>query len=231
MSIPSKHIDLLISYLKEMPIKSDRATVSLKVSKTNKFEFVILLPHQYPLNLQSQRVRIMQPLNTIRQLGYVVTDLDKAIKYWVETLNVGPFFMFEHCPLDDQLYRGNPANVDVDIALGNSGDLQIELICQNNDEPSVYKEAIDAGRVGLHHFGLMPTDYESAKAQYRSLGHDAAFECNLGGSELIYFDTIDSVGHYTELWQNSQAFNDIALIVENAAKNWNGLDPIRPAPG
>ncbi len=173
----------------------------------------------------------MQPLNTIRQLGYVVGDLDKALKYWVDVLNVGPFFMFEHCPLDDQLYRGQPSNVDVDIALGNSGDVQIELIYQHNkNEPSVYKEAVDAGRIGLHHVGLMPTDYETAKVQYLNLGHEIAFECNLGGSELTYFDALDSVGHYIELWQNSDAFNEIALVVENAAKNWDGKNPIRPAP-
>ena len=172
----------------------------------------------------------MQPLNTIRQLGYVVSDLDKAISYWVEVLNAGPFFMFEHCPLDDQLYRGSPSNVDLDIALGNSGDVQIELIFQHDEEPSVYKEAIDAGRKGLHHIGVMPTDYESAKARYLALGHDVAFECNLGGSELIYFDTLDKIGHYTELWQNTAAFNDIALIVEEAARNWDGSNPIRPAP-
>ena len=100
-----------------------------------------------------------QPLYTVRQLAYVVRDLNVALKYWTEVLKVGPFFMFEHCPLDNQLYRGNPADVDVTLALGNSGALQIELIYQNNDAPSVYKEFLDAGREGVHHFGMMPTDY------------------------------------------------------------------------
>lgn len=172
----------------------------------------------------------MQPLNTVRQLAYVVKDLDAAIKYWVDVLKTGPFFMFEHCPLENQIYRGQPTNVDVDIALGNSGDVQIELICQNNDAPSVYKEAMDAGRIGLHHIGLMPIDYSAAKAQYRALGHEAAFECSMGESELIYFDTLDAVGHFTELWQNTQAFNDIALLVENAARDWDGSNPVRSVP-
>lgn len=173
----------------------------------------------------------MQPLNTVRQLGYVVSDLDKAMKYWTDILNVGPFFVFEHCPLENQIYRGQQANVDVDIALGNSGDLQIELICQNNkNEPSVYKEAVDAGRIGLHHFGLMPVDYAATKKQYLDLGHEIAFECSMGDSGLVYIDTLNTIGHYTELWENSQAFNDIALIVENAAKGWDGSKPVRSAP-
>jgi hypothetical protein len=172
----------------------------------------------------------MQPLNAVRQLGYVVKNLDEALKYWVDVLKVGPFFVFEHCQLDDQIYRGQPSNVDVDIALGNSGQVQIELICQNNNEPSVYKEAVDAGRTSLHHIGVMPTDYAAAKVQYSQLGHEIAFQCTLGGSELTYFDAVDAVGHYIELWENSDVFNDIALVVENAAKDWDGSDPVRPAP-
>ena len=48
----------------------------------------------------------MQPLHTIRQLGYVVSDLDEALKYWVDVVGAGPFFIIEHCALRDQIYRG-----------------------------------------------------------------------------------------------------------------------------
>ena len=45
-----------------------------------------------------------QPLYTVRQVAYVVKDMEKALKYWTEYLNVGPFFMFEHCPLENQFH-------------------------------------------------------------------------------------------------------------------------------
>ena len=80
-----------------------------------------------------------QPLYTVRQVAYVVRDMEKALKYWTEYLKVGPFFMFEHCPLENQRYRGGESNADVSLALGNSGDVQIELIYCENDAPSVYK--------------------------------------------------------------------------------------------
>lgn len=171
-----------------------------------------------------------QPLQTVRQLAYVVRDLDAALKYWVDVLKVGPFFLFEHCPLLDQKYHGKPSNVDVTLALGNSGALQIELIYQHNDEPSVYKEFLDAGRVGVHHFGLMPEDYAAACAQYRALGHAAAFECTVGGAPLTYFDTVATLGHYVELWDNSPVYKDLFMLVENAAKHWDGSNPVRPGP-
>ena len=171
-----------------------------------------------------------QPLNTVRQLAYVVRDMDAALKYWTEVLKVGPFFLFEHCPLDDQVYRGKPGNADVSLALGNSGDLQIELIFQHNDAGSVYKEFLDAGKEGVHHFGMMPVDYQAACQQYKDLGHEAAFECTVGGADLVYFDTVDKVGHFIELWDNNDIFKDLFTLVEDAAKGWDGSDPVRPGP-
>jgi hypothetical protein len=173
----------------------------------------------------------MQPLHTIRQLGYVVSDLDEALKYWVDVVGAGPFFIIEHCALRDQIYRGQPAAVDVDIALGNSGDVQIELICQHNDVASIYNETSPAGHVGLHHFGIMPANFELAKANFRERGCEEAFSCTVSRAELAYFDTRKHVGHFTELWENSNVFNDVGFLVEDAAKNWDGSNPVRPMPG
>jgi Glyoxalase/Bleomycin resistance protein/Dioxygenase superfamily len=171
-----------------------------------------------------------QPLYTVRQLAYVVRDLDAALKYWTETLKVGPFFLLEHCPLENQKFYGKPSNVDATLALGNSGALQIELIFQHNDEPSVYKEFLDAGRVGVHHFGLMPVDYQATCHHYRALGHAAAFECTVGGAPLVYFDTVKTVGHYIELWDNSEVFKKMFQTVEDAAKGWDGKNAVRKLP-
>lgn len=171
-----------------------------------------------------------QPLQTVRQLAYVVRDLDAGLKYWTENLKAGPFFLFEHCPLLDQKYLGKPGNADVTLALGNSGGLQIELIYQHNDAPSVYKEFLDAGRVGVHHFGLMPVDYAAACAEYRARGHVAAFECTVGGAPLTYFDTVATVGHYIELWDNNSVFKDLFMMVEDAAKGWDGRNAVRKGP-
>lgn len=172
----------------------------------------------------------MQPLKSVRQLGYVVSDLDAAVEYWVQVLNAGPFFLIKHCALRNQIYRGQPSNVDVDIALGNSGDVQIELIYQHNNTPSVYNEIVASGHVGLHHIGLMPTDYESTCTLYTDLGYQTAFQATVSGAELVYFDTREAIGHYTELWERSDVFDDVARLVEEAAFDWDGENPLRPMP-
>ena len=172
----------------------------------------------------------MQPLETIRQLGYVVDDLNAAVDYWVHVLHAGPFFLIRHCALKDQIYRGEPSSVDVDIALGNSGGVQIELICQHGNEPSVYNETSQSGHVGLHHVGLMPKDYEGSRLQYTELGYESVFQATVNGAELVYFDTRRAIGHYTELWEQSDVFDDVARLVEEAAINWDGSEPLRRMP-
>ena len=69
----------------------------------------------------------------IRQNGYVVRDVEAAMRHWSEVLGVGPFFYFERVPIEDFRYKGEPSPIEVSIALANSGALQIELIQQRND--------------------------------------------------------------------------------------------------
>ena len=71
------------------------------------------------------------------QVAYVVRDMEQALKYWTEYLRAGPFFSLVMAPLKPKIPRG-VSNVDVSIALGNSGNLQIELIYCENGAPSVF---------------------------------------------------------------------------------------------
>ena len=171
-----------------------------------------------------------RPLNPFRQLSYVVRDMDAALKYWVDVHGAGPFFTLEHAPLANQKYRGAPSDADVSLAMGNCGALQIELISQNNDVPSVYKEFLDAGRHGVHHVGLMPEDYRAALQWHRSVGHEVAFECDVNGAELTYVDTVASVGHFTELLDSHLLFNGLFAVVGAASQGWDGKDPVRRLP-
>ena len=51
-------------------------------------------------------------------------------------------FYIDRVKMDYFRHRGQASNVEASIALANSGDLQIELIQQRNDAPSMYKETV-----------------------------------------------------------------------------------------
>jgi hypothetical protein len=79
------------------------------------------------------------------QNGCVVRDIATAMRHWIEVLGVGPWFYIEHLPVPDFQYKGQPSPVDISRALANSGALQIELIQQCNDTPSLYLDFLQAG--------------------------------------------------------------------------------------
>ena len=72
------------------------------------------------------------------QNGYVVRDIDAAMRFWIEKLRVGPFFYVPSVKIDWFRYRGMDSPLEMSVALANSGDLQIELIQQRNNAPSMY---------------------------------------------------------------------------------------------
>ena len=67
----------------------------------------------------------------IRQVGYVVRDIEAAMLRWVE-LGVGPWFYKARVPSTEYRYRGVDSPLpELSIAFANSGDVQIELIHQS----------------------------------------------------------------------------------------------------
>ncbi|MDX2155302.1 MAG: VOC family protein [Hyphomicrobiaceae bacterium] len=101
----------------------------------------------------------------VRQLGYVVRDIEAAMKHWVEVLGVGPWFYVDRLPVRHFAYRGRPSDPHVSIALANSGRVQIELIQQRNDAPSMYLDFLASGPEGLQHVSTWPVDYEATLAR------------------------------------------------------------------
>ena len=90
----------------------------------------------------------------VRQLGIVVENLDQAVAAWTRHQRVGPWLIMRNVTLP-AVYRGQPTAPRIDIGFGYRGDLQIELIQQTNDAPSPYREFIDRGRYGLHHYAFL----------------------------------------------------------------------------
>jgi hypothetical protein len=80
------------------------------------------------------------------QNGYVVRDIHAAMDHWIRVMGVGPWYYIDRVKTDYFRHRGQDSAVEMSIAIANSGDLQIELIQQRNDAPSMYREFLDAGR-------------------------------------------------------------------------------------
>ena len=59
----------------------------------------------------------------IAQIGYVVRDIDDAMDNWVKH-GVGPWFYVDRVQTDYFRYRGVDSDMQMSVALANSGDVQ-----------------------------------------------------------------------------------------------------------
>ena len=109
--------------------------------------------------LQKENHGMSRMFGSINQIGYVVRDIHAAMEHWVRQ-GVGPWFYIEDVTTDYFRYRGKDSDLKMSVALANSGDVQLELIQQRNDAPSVYKDFLDAGREGAQHIAYWSTDYQ-----------------------------------------------------------------------
>ncbi len=162
----------------------------------------------------------------ITQNGYVVPDLEAAIKHWTDVLGVGPWFDMGVPPFEDMRYRGAPTDPKVRIALANSGDLQIELIEPLDQEPSCYREFLDAtgGKGGLQHVSSWPTadDYDRHLEEFTGKGGRILFEGRGGRTRFVYFDTALDYGTVFEMADLSPGTKQIFDSIREAAKTWDG---------
>jgi hypothetical protein len=79
----------------------------------------------------------------VRQVGYVVRDIEKSMDHWARVLGVGPWFYREDATPTTFSYYGKPSKPPrLSIALANSGSLQLELIQQRDDAPSLYRDSL-----------------------------------------------------------------------------------------
>lgn len=164
------------------------------------------------------------------QNGYVVRDIEAALKHWTEVMGVGPFYYIDRVKCDWFTYRGEPSPVEMSIALGNTGDLQIELIQQRNDAPSMYMDFLNAGREGLQHMSWWTTDYQAQYDRAIAAGFKVGHEGQIGGPQgrFVYFDTETHPGTVIEMSDISGAKGKFFEHIRKAAIGWDGTDPIRP---
>ena len=164
----------------------------------------------------------------VRQNGYVVRDIEAALLHWTGVMGVGPFWYIERAPLQAFHYRGEPSPLEVSIALANSGDLQIELIEQRNDAPSMYRDFLAAGHEGLQHVAFWTRNFERDLEVARESGFQVAQSGQVGADgRFVYFESRGHPGTVVELSEVSGAKGRFFQHIREAAASWDGSDPIQ----
>lgn len=171
--------------------------------------------------------KALTALGPVGQLAYLPSDFDAALKYWTETMGVGPFYLLPNVALGDCKYKGVPTGTVFSIAIAYWGDVQIELIRADNDEPGLYVGEY-AVRDSLHHICIFVDSIAEARAAAAAAGAEILVEGKVGeDGEVIYVDPGAGPGHVIELLQNMTGADAIFQMIKDAGKDWDGSEPLR----
>jgi catechol 2,3-dioxygenase-like lactoylglutathione lyase family enzyme len=163
------------------------------------------------------------------QLGFVVRDLDAAVRHWIDVLGVGPFLFLDKGtgrPPNPSWFRGEEVHVEIRLAFGFIGDVQLELIQQVNDAPSPYLEFLADGREGLQHLGYWVHDYGASRRRVETAGYVPELVIPIPGQEqpIVYYRSPSLVGPMLELvprrWRRARE------AVAEKLGAWSGGDPL-----
>lgn len=170
-------------------------------------------------------------LGPIRQLGFVVPDVEEAMRHWSEVMGVGPFFYNPRVPIEDYRFEGRSYEPHNSVALANSGYVQIELIQCRNAVPSCYKEFTDAGHWGLQHTAYWTEDYDRDLALMEAEHFKVKMSGKVGeNGRFAYFNRETHPGTCIELSEVKGPKGRMFDMIRTAAAGWNGSERIRPFP-
>lgn len=168
-------------------------------------------------------------LGPVRQVGYVVKDIEKAMQEWIK-LGVGPWFYVAKVPVEHFKYMGKPSDVQFAVALTNSGDMQIELIQQLNDAASLYRDFLASGAEGIQHIShwLDTKGYDKKYDELLAMGFIVGHEGTIGpNGRFVYFIHKNLPGTVLEVSEMSGFKGEYFRAIADICANWDGTDPIR----
>ncbi len=159
------------------------------------------------------------------QQGYVVPDIQEAMRHWIAR-GVGPFFIEEHIrPKGD--YDGAPIQPDLSAAFAYSGDQQIEVIQQHDDDPTIYRDYLATNPDGgLQHLAVWVDTIDGKLDELQERGHPYTIRQTYDGH--AYLDSDNSPGVMMQLMARTGPIVTLMEIIAAASVGWDGATaPIR----
>ncbi|MCV0439574.1 MAG: VOC family protein [Hydrogenophaga sp.] len=168
----------------------------------------------------------------IRQVAYIVPDIEAAMAHWSGVLGVGPWFYNPRVPIRNYHYRGEHFEPHNSVALANAGSLQIELLQTRNDVPSMYRDFLRAGHQGVQHVAYWTEDFDADLARAQAAGFTVCMGGEVGeNGRFVYFEDRSALpGTTIELSEVAGPKGRMFKLIREASVKWDGRDPVRPFP-
>lgn len=162
------------------------------------------------------------------QNGYVVPAIEPAVHHWANKIGVGPFYLLEHVSYGPAWFRGEPLQLDMSVAIAQWGEVQVELIVQHDDSPSIYSEFTAAHGYGLQHVGVLTEDLDAQLDRLKPLGvTPTQWGATAAGMRFAYLNSDAHAGGMIELMERGPTLDAFFSKVRAASIGWDGSRPLR----
>lgn len=160
------------------------------------------------------------------QLGFVVDDLIDAARRWTTVFGVGPFHVLPRRPSECHVGESSHT-IELQVGVAQAGPVQIELIQQHDDTPSIFRDHHRGSGGAFHQLCTVTEDYDAKVAHYRAAGYEVATELRSPSQRVSFIDTFADFGFYTEVVDPAPGFLDQVAAVARTCAEWDGVDPVR----
>jgi hypothetical protein len=161
---------------------------------------------------------------SIMELCHVVRDMDTSIHHWIDVMGAGPFFVVDLSTLP----RGVGVDMPVKMAFSYCGALLIELLQPVGPGPSIFHEVLQQKGEGYHHV-MLRMDYDRGQALLSGQGYPVGTQGLLPtGERFALYDSRRDNGGFIEIMDLSDNFLGMLSRVEQAHRNWDRTEPVRP---
>ncbi len=124
----------------------------------------------------SEEIRQLMDLPPADQVGFVVPDMDEALKRFQPMF--GEFVMMQS-PLEGAMFHGQPQDCELLLAFAKSGDMEIELI-QPISGKGPHQEFVDAGGNGMHHLRFRVDNHDEMVEKAKACGWEQTWTMCMG---------------------------------------------------
>lgn len=164
----------------------------------------------------------------IVQIAYFVEDAQAAARRMAKLYGAGPFFFGSRIELEWGEVRGKPARFLHSSAYGQWGAMMVELVQQDEEGDSPFRDLYQPGEGGIHHVAMMVDSMEGAYEACSAAGYDiAAKAMTLSGTEFAFVDAVEELGHLIEIYEKNDQLVGFYKMVADASMDWDGRDPVR----
>jgi hypothetical protein len=161
----------------------------------------------------------------IRQVAYLVDDIDASVGRWSRFAGVGPWTIYRGVAMVGR-YRDEPTDIVIDVALSYQDELQLELIRPRSRTVSPYQDSAGRTLIGMHHIAWMTDDLERDKNRGRERGMAVVFEASNPASKVAYLASPEEPGLLFELMQASPMLEEGFAAGVAASQAWDGREPV-----